>query len=752
MNESIKFSPKLWWPAFFGGSLLLVLLFGSSSGVTTTQAQEPTAEPFRIYLPVILKAEEGSATATPTVVQTGEATATPTVAPTSQPGLLIQNIEVNQVLGIQKNNGKKFVAGKDTVIRAFLKEKSTIDANKTSLVVKRNGTMVTTLSPKTVDGTTDVVDFLCPSATACGNWAAGTYSFEAKVNDDPMNVEGYEFKERATVRILAIPVKACFKELEEAPIIKSVQGEDWKKFDFYTRDVYPVAGEKLKWAVREEVDASDCEKYDLNTDNGQLGVWQALTALMPAECQANPKADGCYELIVGFIAQAPKTKKPDGSIGTLAGFTYGKPTNIVVATDQDAPATVAHEVAHTYGIGDTYDTGTIRCSVNQGYTGITGRLWDEQETAKGGLSLCKETKHPKYDTILIPATAYHPYEVGKRGALTDMGDYMGSSAKQEEMWTSAEVYDWLFDQLAIPAPTVSSMADERLVYYFGTINPTTKIVKLEPWETYTDTIESTVSAKGTYWIAGLDASGQQVVSQTLEVEVDPPASKGEKTQELLEVPFEGTMRFPVNVVQFKIMSQTEVLTTVKVSANDPIVTNVVPTLAGNITWTANDPDGDKLTYYVEYNFDVTKPASEWMILKDGLTENKADVDFSALPGSAHAQIRVVASDGIRSGEAASAPFNVPAKAPKVWLDELAWGNTYDFGDEVELSAEGYDMQNELLEIPLTLEWRSNLTTTVLGTDDLIVVDNLPKGNHVITLQATNTAGLTATDTITLTVK
>jgi len=513
--------------------------------------------------------------------------------------------------------------------------------------------------------------------------------------------------------------------------------------------------------VREEFDASNCENYDLNTDNGRLAVWQALTALMPAECQANSKADGCYELIVGFIAQNPKNK--DG--GVSAGYTYGKPTNIVVATHQDAAATVAHEIAHTYGIGDTYDGGSIRCSVNQGYASITGKIWDEQETAKGGLSLCKETKHPQYDIILIPAATYHPYEVGKRGKLADVGDYMGSSAKQEDMWTSAGVYDWLFDQLAPPAAAVSASPDERLIYFFGTINPKTKVVDLEPWETFTDTIETTVAAKGSYWIAGLNASGQQVVSQTLEADLAPPAARGNKTEALSEVPFEGTMRFPANVTQFRIMKQTEVLTTIKVSANDPLITNVSLTPAeklGNvytissgvytITWEANDLDGDKLTYSVEYNFDVTNPASEWIILETGLTENKLDIDFSDLPGSTHAQIRVIASDGIRSSNPASVQINVPVKAPEVWIDDLAWGDTYAVGDEVELSAEAYDLQSELLETPLALEWRSNLTTNVLGTGDSLVVDNLPKGNHIITVKATAASGLTATDTISLTVK
>ena len=41
-------------------------------------------------------------------------------------------IEINQGIGIQKNNALKFVAGTDAVIRAFLPAPVTIDPTQTS--------------------------------------------------------------------------------------------------------------------------------------------------------------------------------------------------------------------------------------------------------------------------------------------------------------------------------------------------------------------------------------------------------------------------------------------------------------------------------------------------------------------------------------------------------------------------------------------------------------------------------------------
>src|SRR5436309_11928943 len=85
----------------------------------------------------------------------------------------LDSIEINQAIGVQKNDARKFVAGKDTVIRAFLAAPVEIDPAKTNAAVTRDGQSVATLAPNSYDGPTDVVDFLCPNRDACGNWVAG---------------------------------------------------------------------------------------------------------------------------------------------------------------------------------------------------------------------------------------------------------------------------------------------------------------------------------------------------------------------------------------------------------------------------------------------------------------------------------------------------------------------------------------------------------------------------------------------------
>ena len=92
----------------------------------------------------------------------------------------IDKIEINQAIGVQKDNNLNFVAGKSTALRAVLAEPVTLSKRKqllneteTKAVVKRNGEVVTTLAPKSTDQPTKIIDFLCPNLNACGNWAAG---------------------------------------------------------------------------------------------------------------------------------------------------------------------------------------------------------------------------------------------------------------------------------------------------------------------------------------------------------------------------------------------------------------------------------------------------------------------------------------------------------------------------------------------------------------------------------------------------
>jgi hypothetical protein len=654
-------------------------------------------------------------------------------------GLEIQKIEINQALGVQKDNHLYFVAGKDTVVRAFLSEEATITVDQTWAKVSKDGTQVIQLAPKSYDKPVKIVDFLCPTLQDCGNWAAGTYTFEVSVNSvvkkepaDGNTTTSYVFKERKEVRVLALAVKANYNGT-----IVSVADEKWKTMWRFTASVYPVAASKLKWEIRNEFDAS-ADKYNQENEKGQQELWQALTNLMPSTCSANPKSEGCYDLIVGFIQARPKGY-PNG---TTQGYTYGKPTNIVVASDGDAPATVAHEIAHVYGVGDTYKGGSIRCSVNPAPNGMSGKDWDTQADTS-----CTAGRKPypapdELGAALITADQ-NPYEVGGRGLLGDMADYMGSCGSNPKIyWTTQDAYDWLFTQFD-PAKARRFKRDpQRMIDFLGYIKKD-DTVQVEPWKSFTDSSTVACTGTGTYTLVAVNNSGTVLASQALDVRFwtlnNPP-------EPIDPAPFKGAMCFPDGTVKFQIKKGDTVLKEVPVSANAPtislITTPANPTGKFTIQWTAGDVDNDSLTYKVEYTPDASI-ASKWMVLEDGLDVMQWEEDFSLLPGGTNAKIRVTVTDGVLSAFVESSAFTVPVKSPEVFLDLPEWGDSYEDGDQIELEGETYDLQDERLP-DNKLEWSSDLGnksgSKIIGYGSRLIVSNLVTGEHTITLKATNSAG------------
>lgn len=658
----------------------------------------------------------------------------------------ISSIQINQAIGLQKSNNLKFVAGKSTAVRALLNEGITVDAARTNAVIRKDGATVATLAPSSYEQPTNIVDFLCTSLSACGNWAAGSYSFEVTVNGKTKDTTGttYQFQDRAEVSILALPVKANYKGT-----VTQVQDNKWKTMWQFTQRTYPLADEKIKWHMREEFDASD-SKYDLETDNGQRALWEALTSLNPSTCSSSPTDAGCYTLIVGFISDRPGGY-PNGS---LQGYTYGRPTNIVVAKDEDAEATVAHEIAHVYGIGDTYAGGSLRCSVNPSPDGFKGSDWDNRENSNFSCSAGKIALG-SVSATLIPASVY-PYEVGGRGGLGDMACFMGSGGKQEQFWVTPETYDWLFDKLAPVNRAAMSMArrasaePQRFVHFEGFIKETGE-VELEPWKTVTETL-SISDTTGNLMIKAVDVNGTTLASKALDLQFYILSTPPAPIKKVEWAPFEGLMSFPAATSKFQVVKDGTVLSEVNVSTNAPAVANlVVPSASTDmnaaflISWIGTDLDGDKLTYTVEYTPDVTKAQSAWTILEDGLELSSWSENFGQLPGGAHAKIRVTASDGLLSTTAESAEFTVPVKAPEVFIEPLVDGDSYSTGSHVLLEAEAYDLQDEWIS-DSNIKWSSDLSGQ-LGTGSKVLAKSLTAGNHTITVTATNSSGQTAADNI-----
>jgi hypothetical protein len=659
----------------------------------------------------------------------------------------IRSIEINQAIGVQKNGALKYVAGKNAVVRAFLDAPVSIDTAATSATITRDGASVATIAPNAYDGPTATVDFLCPSREVCGDWAAGSYAFSVTVNGVTKTSAGteYNFVERAGIRILAVPVKANY-----GGQIVPVTDSRWKNFADYVRATFPVAPANLHWIVRDEFDGSG---FDLETDEGRFGLWDALTKLMPARCGSDPNGEGCFTQIFGFIMARPKGF-PNG---TLQGYTYGKPGNIGVITDEDAAATVSHEIGHTYGLGDTYDGGSFACDTNPAPDPFTGKDFNDPSksvsctSGRIALGSVSATKIPKEQ---------HPYDVDGRGPLPDMAEYMGSGGLQEQFWTTQDAWDLLFDKLA-PAPVTQALRTtavqpQRFVEFFGRIrsNATGAAdVKLEPWWSYEDAA-NIADTTGKYMVAAVDAAGARLATQAFHPTFDEPGPKGLPPVHLDPAPFEGNIPFPEATAKFQILRDGNVVMEIPVSRNEPVVSNVAPQLAGTqngktaITWDATDADSDALHYEVDYDPDSTSSTSAVEVLARDLTAKQLTVDFSHLAGGPHARVYVYATDGLHSGAGQSAEFRVPAKAPEVFVDDALDGAALQPGQEIMLGGNAVDLQDgEVAEENMV--WTSNLSG-LIGRGSSVMA-HLSPGAHRITLTATNNEGITAAKAITIVV-
>jgi hypothetical protein len=698
---------------------------------TTAAPEQPTAAP---------KVEPtASAPDQPTTPKT-EPTAAAPVA--STPGDF--KVEINQALGVQYKDAKNFVAGKPTAVLAYLKAAAKVDEATTQAVVTRDGKTVTTLKPKTQDNPGTVVEFLCPDMPTCGEWQAGKYQFDVTVNGAKVSSEALNFVESKIVRVLAVNVKAKY-----GATVTQVKGDDWKKMDDFTRATYPIATANLRWTIRDEIDGT---ANDLETNEGRAGLWQLLAGLVPNSCQANPTGEGCYEMVVGFISDRPNGY-PNGN---LQGYTYGMPATIAVASDQDARATVAHEIAHVFAIGDTYAGGSLNCKVNPAPDGMAGKDWDNREKDTS-CSVGAKQFAPEVSATLIDAASVHPYEVGGRGVLSNMACFMGSGGKQEVFWVTPETYASLFKALAkgqatasgvLPVSFKSAPAPKSMLYYFGYIKADGSFAA-EPWYTFTDVNSEATPASPSgekVTIKVLDAAGKEIATKADKVEFFPNTAPGAPIVKVEEAPIEGVVDFPDGAKKVQVVFREKVIYEATVSANPPVISDVTPTTAGQkidgaykVTWKGSDADNDKLVYTVEFNPDASNPNSEWWVLASDLTTTEWEEDLSQWPGGVKAQFRITASDGLRAGEGVSKEFSVPFKAPEAFIYDPEWGSEYSVEDEIALSAEVYDLQDDPLPDE-SMTWTSDQVAQPLGHGSEIIF-SLPAGTHTITLTVKNSHGM-----------
>ena len=191
----------------------------------------------------------------------------------------------------------------------------------------------------------------------------------------------------------------------------------------------------------------------------------------------------------------------------------------------------------------------------------------------------------------------------------------------------------------------------------------------------------------------------------------------------------------------------KVLTSRIASAHPPAVTVQFPNAAGltldgveTIQWAGSDADGDTLTYAVLYSRDN---GLSWNAIGAAITETSYDVDFSTIPGSSSALIKVLASDGFHTaGDVSDQPFAVPGKPPVAVIVSPPAGALFKVGEQIKLQGYAVDLEEGTIASN-SLSWSSDLDGT-LGAGGLLEV-TLSEGTHTITLDAGGgAAGATTT--------
>ena len=179
------------------------------------------------------------------------------------------------------------------------------------------------------------------------------------------------------------------------------------------------------------------------------------------------------------------------------------------------------------------------------------------------------------------------------------------------------------------------------------------------------------------------------------------------------------------------------------SVNPPTVTitspgngTVLSAGAFDATWTGSDLDGDPLTYSILYSNDG---GSNWQTLATELTATQLTLDTDNLPGGS-GMLRVLASDGLLSGQDTSGTFDVPLHAPDAQIIQPLEDQVFFPTQQVVLQGTAYDLEDGSLGDE-AFQWSSNINGD-LGSGTTLNTAELSTGVHIITLSVSDSDAMT----------
>lgn len=254
-----------------------------------------------------------------------------------------------------------------------------------------------------------------------------------------------------------------------------------------------------------------------------------------------------------------------------------------------------------------------------------------------------------------------------------------------------------------------------------------------------------------------DAQGRVLASRRLEVDGGHDSSPSQDHPHSDLFTFVEVMPFPEDTAWIRIRDDEDALLYERAVSNNSPQVNLTSPNSGNIapgteiTWTASDPDGDELVYTVLYSHDA---GVSWLPLALDLTETSLTLTpglIHDIPGSDQGMIRVIASDGVNTGEDTSDGLLSAANTPpNLLLANQERTLSLAPGHLLILDGSATDVEDGVLDGE-SLVWESSLDGE-LGTGRELATNALSEGVHTITLTATDSQGASSEATLTVVVR
>lgn len=288
----------------------------------------------------------------------------------------------------------------------------------------------------------------------------------------------------------------------------------------------------------------------------------------------------------------------------------------------------------------------------------------------------------------------------------------------------------------------------------GEVELTSNTLSLDPLLPIMEPQTPAPPAPGSYTFVLLDDASN--VLESIPFGPDLPVVEEDESTNLVFENFVFAIPQVSGVASISIYNQGILLTNRAAPPHAPTVQFLAP-LPGSVfsggpvslSWSAADLDGNPLTYWLKFSGDG---GVDWTTLAFDLTTPEFTIDAGTLPGTTNGYFQVTASDGFDYASAETGPITLPPQPPNVEIDTPLGGGVYLTNAPILLHASAWDTDDG--DLPdAWYQWSDNLNGN-LGAGNELSVDasTLSPGAHVITVTATNSAGIQSQATVTFTVQ